>query len=206
MTITSRSRQAADWTFGGRWPYAPRWFSTPAGRLHYVDEGPREGPPVVLLHGNPTWGFLYRAFIGPLTEAGYRVIVPDFLGFGRSDKPPARRHYRALAHAERLCALLDSLDLREATVVPQDWGGLGLAWAIANPDRVAGLLILNTTAHRPRERWRFPLPFRLFRAPVAGELLVRGAGLFHRAFLFRAGVTSRLPAEVKAAYLAPHPS
>ena len=67
----------SDWTFGGTWPYQPRWFDTPDGRLHYVDEGPRDAPPVVLMHGNPTWGYLYRNFIPPLVEAGYRVIVPD---------------------------------------------------------------------------------------------------------------------------------
>ena len=76
-----------DWTFGGLWPFEPCWFETSDGRMHYVDEGPRHGRPIVLVHGNPTWGFLYRDFIGPLTQAGHRAIVPDHLGFGRSDKP-----------------------------------------------------------------------------------------------------------------------
>ena len=78
---------STDWTFGGTWPYEPRWFDTPDGRLHYVDEGPRDGKPIVMVHGNPTWGYLYRNFIPPLVDAGYRCIVPDHLGFGRSDKP-----------------------------------------------------------------------------------------------------------------------
>jgi alpha/beta hydrolase fold len=109
-----------DWTFGGLWPFEPRWFETSDGRMHYVDEGPRDGRPVVLVHGNPTWGFLYRNFIGPLTEAGHRAIVPDHLGFGRSDKPTDPELYRIPRHVTRLEALLESLDLGDAVVVVQD--------------------------------------------------------------------------------------
>jgi pimeloyl-ACP methyl ester carboxylesterase len=198
-----------DWTFGGAWPYEPRWFDTPDGRMHYVDEGSQQGDPVVMLHGNPTWGFLYRKFIPALVEAGHRAIVPDHLGFGRSEKPDDPELYRIHRHAERLEALLESLDLRDATVVPQDWGGpIGLRWAVRHPERVRSLFILNTFAHRPRDRVKLPVPLRLFRAPGAGELAVKGAHLFVRGFLFRAGVVQRdrLTADVKAAYLAPHPN
>src|ERR687891_117881 len=80
-------RKAMDWTFGGLWPYEPRWCDSDDGRMHYVDEGPRDGRPVVLLHGNPTWSFLYRNFIPSLVDAGHRAIAVDHLGFGRSDKP-----------------------------------------------------------------------------------------------------------------------
>jgi haloalkane dehalogenase len=200
---------ALDWTFGGLWPYEPRWFDTPDGRLHYVDEGPRGGRPVVLVHGNPTWGFLYRNFVGPLADAGHRVIVPDHLGFGRSEKPAQPERYRIAAHVARLDSLLESLDLSDATVVPQDWGGpIGLSWAVAHPQRGAGLFILNTYAHRPPGKVPLPLPLRLFRTPGVGEVMVKGLGLFHRVFLFRAGVVhhERLTPEVKRAYLAPHPS
>jgi haloalkane dehalogenase len=198
-----------DWTFGGLWPHEPRWFETEDGRLHYVDVGPRDGRPVVLVHGNPTWGFLYRDFIGPLTDAGHRVIVPDHLGFGRSDKPDDPQVYEIPRHAARLDALLESLELRDAVVVPQDWGGpIGLAWAVAHPERVAGLFILNTFAHRPPRAVSLPLPLRLFRIPGVGEVMVKGLGLFHRVFLFRAGVVhrDRLTSEVRRAYLAPHPT
>lgn len=198
-----------DWTFGGLWPYAPRWFDTPDGRLHYVDEGPCDGRPVVLLHGNPTWGFLYRNFIGPLVDAGHRVIVPDHLGFGRSDKPRDPRCYRIEEHVRRLDDLLESLDLHEATVVPQDWGGpIGLAWAVAHPERVAGLFLLNTAAHILVNDVGIPLTLRMFRAPALGEIMVKGLGLFHRVFLFRVGTTrhDRLTRAVKRAYLAPHPT
>jgi len=198
-----------DWTFNGSWPYEPRWFDTPGGRMHYVDEGPRDGKPVVLLHGNPTWGYLYRHFIGALAGAGHRAIVPDHLGFGRSDKPDRPDLYRIRRHAERLEALLESLDLSGATVVPQDWGGpIGLYWATRHPERVDRLFILNTYAHRPPGDVELPLPLRLFRMPVVGEVMVKGLDMFKRVFLFRVGVhhRERLTAEVKGAYRAPHPS
>jgi pimeloyl-ACP methyl ester carboxylesterase len=200
---------AEDWTFNGLWPFEPCWFDTPDGRMHYVDEGPRDGRPVVLVHGNPTWGFLYRNFIGPLAEAGYRVIVPDHLGFGRSEKPATPERYRIPRHAQRLDALLESLDLHDAVVVPQDWGGpIGLSWAVAHPERVSGLFILNTFAHGPRGEVKLPLPLRMFRAPGLGEVLVKGLHMFVRVFLFRVGVVhrERLTPEVRRAYLAPHPT
>jgi haloalkane dehalogenase len=200
---------AEDWTFGGTWPYEPRFFDTPDGRMHYVDEGPRDGKPVVLVHGNPTWGYLYRNFIPPLVDAGHRAIAPDHLGFGRSDKPDRPELYTIARHAKRMEALLESLDLRDATVVPQDWGGpIGLWWATRHPDRVGRLFILNTFAHRPPEKVSLPLPLRLFRTPGVGEVMVKGLDLFKRVFLFRAGVVhrERLTPEVKRAYRAPHPS
>src|SRR5215211_7505033 len=198
-----------DWTFGGTWPYEPHWFDSPDGRMHYVDEGPRDGSTVVLAHGNPTWAYLYRNFIGPLSQAGHRAIAFDHLGFGRSDKPDRPELYTIRRHCERAEALLESLQLREATVVPQDWGGpIALWWATRHPDRVRSLFILNTFAHRPPERVRLPLPLRLFRTPGVGEVMVKGLDLFKRVFLFRAGVVhrDRLTAEVKRAYRAPHPN
>ena len=200
---------AVDWTFGGTWPFAPRYFPTPDGRMHYIDEGARSGRPVVLVHGNPTWGYLYRNFIPPLVAEGYRVIVPDHLGFGRSDKPDRPSAYGVERHAERLEMLLESLDLTETTLVPQDWGGpLGLYWATRHPTRVRSLVILNTFAHRPTRRVSLPLPLHLFRTPGVGEVLVKGGHAFVRVFLFGAGVVhhERLTKEVRAAYLAPHPT
>ena len=190
----------ADWTFDGTWPYEPQWFDTPDGRMHYVDEGPRDGRPVVMVHGNPTWGYLYRNFIPALVEAGHRAIVPDHLGFGRSDKLHDPDLCHVPRHAERLDALLESLDLRGATVVPQDWGGpTGLYWATRHPERVDGLFILNTYAHGFRreslppgkDKIPLPLPLRLFRTPVVGEVLVKGLDAFKRGFLFGQGVVHR---------------
>jgi len=198
-----------DWTFDGTWPFAPQWFESADGRLHYVDEGPRDGAPVVMLHGNPSWGYLWRNFIPPLVDAGYRAIVPDHLGFGRSDKPDDPALYAIPRHADRLEALLESLDLRGATVVPQDWGGpIGLAWAARHPDRVDRLAILNTFAHRPRRKVDLPFALKLFRTPGVGEVMVKGLHAFVRVFLFSHGVMhkERLTPAARSAYLAPHPT
>jgi pimeloyl-ACP methyl ester carboxylesterase len=201
--------RVTDWSFEGTWPFEPRWFDTPDGRLHYVDEGPRDRRPVVLVHGNPTWGYLYRNFIPPLAEAGHRAIAVDHLGFGRSDKPDDTELYRVPRHAQRLDALLESLDLRGATVVPQDWGGpIGLHWAARHPERVDGLFILNTWAHGwnpdalPPGKDKVPLPLHLFRTPGVGELLVKGLDAFKRGFLFGQGVvhSERLTPVVWRAY------
>lgn len=196
-----------DWTFEGTWPFAPRWFDGPDGRMHYVDEG--QGDPVVLVHGNPTWGYLYRHFIPPLVAAGHRVVVPDHLGFGRSDKPDDASRYTIARHCARLESLLESLDLQRATLAVQDWGGfIGLYWASRHPERIARLFIMNTFAHRPRAEVSLPLPLRLFRVPGVGELLVKGLDFFKHVFMFRAGVVhhERMTPVVRRAYLAPHPS
>ena len=200
---------ADDWTFGGSWPYEPRWFDSADGRLHYVDEGPRDGKPVVMVHGNPTWGYLYRNFISGLVDAGFRCVVPDHLGFGRSDKPDDAKLYQVPRHAERLDALLESLDLHEATLVCQDWGGpTGFYWATRHPERLAALCVLNTIAHRPRREVELPLPLKLFRTPIVGEVMVKGANLFVRVFLLKAGIMhkDRIDANMRAAYTTPHPT
>ena len=198
-----------DWTFEGTWPFEPKWFETAEGRLHYIDEGPRDGPPVIMVHGNPTWGYLWRNFVPPLVDGGFRTIVPDHLGFGRSDKPDNREFYRIPRHAERLEALLESLDLRRATIVSQDWGGpIGLAWAARHPDRVDRLAVLNTFAHRPKRKVPLPFALKLFRTPGVGEIMAKGLHAFVRVFLFRQGVMdkSRMTPVVRRAYLAPHPT
>jgi haloalkane dehalogenase len=111
------------------WPYAPRYLeiADPAHgalRMHYVDEGPSDGAIVLLLHGEPTWGFLYRKMIPPLVAAGRRVIAPDLIGFGRSDKLAERGDYSFASHARWLRAFIDALPLRDITLFCQDWGGL----------------------------------------------------------------------------------
>ena len=99
--------------FGGTWPFAPRYFSGNGFRMHYVDEG--HGDPIVCLHGEPTWGYLYRRFIPPLSQV-YRVIVPDHMGFGKSETP-RDRHYSLKPHVENLTGLIDALDLKNVTLV-----------------------------------------------------------------------------------------
>ncbi|MXV79475.1 MAG: alpha/beta fold hydrolase, partial [Chloroflexi bacterium] len=110
----------AEETFDGTFPFEPQFSEAPGFRMHYVDEG--EGEPLVLLHGEPTWGYLYRNFIPALSET-HRVIVPDHMGFGKSETPQDRV-YTMKTHVENLTALIDELDLQDITFVVQDWGGM----------------------------------------------------------------------------------
>ena len=130
------------------WPFAPHYLAQPdALHLHYVDEGPRQAPRTFLcLHGQPTWGYLYRRMIPIFAAAGHRVVAPDFLGFGRSDKPMDDAIYTFDFHRRSLLDLIEALDLRNIVLVVQDWGGLiGLTLPMAAPQRYAGLLVMNTT-------------------------------------------------------------
>lgn len=198
-----------DWTFGGEWPFEPKWFDTPAGKLHYIDEGPRDTPPIVMVHGNPTWSYLYRRFIKAALDSGYRTIALDHLGFGRSDKPTSQAVYSIANHADRCEALLGSLNINNAIMVVQDWGGpIGLTFAARNPGRVAGLFVLNTFFTRPLKQVPLPPIIRAFQAPILGDMIVKGAHAFVRGFLFKAGLAdpSRLSDVDQAAYLAPHPN
>jgi haloalkane dehalogenase len=132
------------------WPYEPRYAEVSGLRLARVDEG--SGDPVVLLHGEPTWSFLYRNVIPPLLSAGLRVIAPDFPGFGRSDKPADIGWYSYDRHCHLLAAHLGSLSLPPVTLVVQDWGGpIGLRWAMRHPEAVARIVILNTGLFNGRE-------------------------------------------------------
>ncbi|MEZ5224956.1 MAG: alpha/beta fold hydrolase [Ilumatobacteraceae bacterium] len=130
-----------DETFDGTWPFAPHLFEGSGFRQHYVDEG--SGDPIVLLHGEPTWGYLYRNIIGPLTRHG-RVIVPDHMGFGKSETPQDR-DYSIQDHVENLERLIDHLGLDSITIVGQDWGGpIGTGFALRNPARIKRLCFMNT--------------------------------------------------------------
>ncbi len=114
-------------------------------RMHYVDEGPRDGPVVIMLHGEPTWSYLYRKMIPPLANAGFRALAPDFIGFGKSDKLTDRAAYSYLAHVTWMKEWLDQLALTDITFFGQDWGGLiGLRLVAENPDRFARVMIGNT--------------------------------------------------------------
>src|SRR4051812_41001175 len=125
------------------WDFEPHYADVDGLRMHYVDEG--GGRPVVCFHGEPTWAYLYRKLAQPLLAAGERVVAVDMPGFGRSDKPTEIGWYSYERHYEHVSAVLAGLDLSDATVVVQDWGGaVGLRWAVENPDRVERLAILNT--------------------------------------------------------------
>src|SRR3954449_2764103 len=128
-------------------PYEPRYVEVDGGlRVGYVEDGPADGDPVLLLHGEPSWSFLYRRMIPVLAGAGLRVIAPDLIGFGRSDKPVDSAAYSYAAHVGWMReALFDRLDLRDVTLVGQDWGGLiGLRLVAEHPDRFARVVAANT--------------------------------------------------------------
>jgi len=132
------------------WPFAPHYMTITdadgtALRLHYVDEGPRDGPVVLLMHGEPSWAYLYRKMIAGLTARGYRVVAPDLIGFGRSDKPAARTDYTYERHVAWMSAWLTQIDLKDVTLFCQDWGGLiGLRLVAAFPERFAAVCVGNT--------------------------------------------------------------
>jgi pimeloyl-ACP methyl ester carboxylesterase len=132
---------AADEDFDGTWPFAPRFCDAAGFRQHYADEG--SGRPVLLLHGQPTWGYIYRRFV-PALAATHRVIVPDHMGFGKSETPPDRE-YTLRTHVANLAALIEALDLRDITLVMQDWGGpIGIGYAVRHPERIHSLVLMNT--------------------------------------------------------------
>jgi len=160
-----------DQRFAGLLGYAfePRYLDQTGLRMHYVDEG--SGTPVLLLHGEPTWAFLYRKMIPPLSRVA-RVVAPDYFGFGRSDKPTRLEDYSYDFHYGSIERLADALDLRDATIVVQDWGGpVGLRLAVEHPERVARLVILNTgigAGRAPSPEW---LRFREFMRRVGSDLV-----------------------------------
>ncbi|MGH7823128.1 MAG: alpha/beta fold hydrolase, partial [Candidatus Binatia bacterium] len=131
----------ADETFDGTFPFRAHFTDAPGFRMHYVDEG--QGEPIVCLHGEPTWGYLYRKFIPPLAET-HRVIVPDHMGFGKSETPQDRE-YTLRTHVENLTKLIDELALQNVTFVAQDWGGpMAGAYTVRHPERVKRLCLMNT--------------------------------------------------------------
>ncbi len=126
-------------------PWAPRYLDWRGMRVHYLDEGPKDAPVCLCLHGEPTWGYLYRRMIPPFLASGARVVAPDFLGFGRSDKPEDEAAYSFEVHRAVLLEFVERLDLRRVTLVVQDWGGLlGLTAPMEAPERYARLLVMNT--------------------------------------------------------------
>jgi haloalkane dehalogenase len=132
-------------------PYQPHWRELDGLRLAHLDEG--DGAPVLLVHGEPTWSFLWRHAIPPLRDAGFRCVVPDHAGFGRSDKPLDLGWYSYDRHTALLTDLVERLDLRDATVVVHDWGGpIGLRVAVEQPDRIAKLVVLDTGLFTGRQR------------------------------------------------------
>ena len=177
--------------------FAPNYVDVDGLRMHYLDEGPKTGRPVVCFHGEPSWSYLYRKMVGPLVDAGHRVVVPDYAGFGRSDKPTDRRWYTYDRHVELMTRVLGSLDLQDAIVLGQDWGGpIGLRWAVENAERVGALAISNTGVFTGRVSKGF-LAWRDF-AEKNPDLPV--------GIVIQGGTATELPDDVVAAYDAPFPN
>jgi haloalkane dehalogenase len=181
-------------------PWEPRYVQTSDGlRVAVVDEGPRDAQPVLLLHGEPTWSYLYRKMIPVLLDAGLRVVVPDLVGFGRSDKPVRDDDYTYERHVEWMrSALFDELDLRDVVLVCQDWGGLiGLRLLTEQPERFARVVAANTGL--PDGTRRMPDAWWLFH-----EFVQKTPDL-PIGFLVASGCADGLPDDVVAAYDAPFP-
>lgn len=181
-------------------PYQPRYVPVADGlQMAYVEAGPAGGEPVLLLHGEPTWSFLYRGVIPVLADAGLRVLAPDLIGFGRSDKPAATADYSYARHVEWVRSFaFDALDLHRVTVVGHDWGGLiGLRLAAEHPDPIARIVATNTGL--PTGDHPMPDVWLRFREAV------RNASELDIARLVQSGCQRTLPPAVRAAYDAPFP-
>lgn len=189
-------------------PFAEHWLTLEPGiRMHYVDEGPRDAPVVLMLHGNPTWSFYWRRLIAALSPT-HRVIAPDHIGCGKSDKPDdARYPYRLARRIADIEQLVESLELRELTLIVHDWGGMiGMGWAHRHPQMLTKLVLLNTAAFPLPTSKRLPASLWLARNTALGSVLVRGFNAFSRGAT-RFCVTRRpLSAEVREALCAPYDS
>jgi len=194
--------------FREEYSFEPHFLDTPGGALHYVDEGPespdsKRSSTILCVHGNPTWSFYYRRLIRAFRGA-HRVIAPDHIGCGLSDKPQDWS-YRLQDHVANLERLVLELDLRDITLVVHDWGGaIGFGVAVRHPERFARFLVTNTAAF-PADR--IPLRINVCRTPFLGELAVRGLNAFARAATHMAlERTERMTPKIRRAYLAPYDS
>jgi haloalkane dehalogenase len=181
------------------YPFEPHYAEIDGLRIHYLDEGPRSADPVLLLHGEPSWSYLYRKLIPILTEAGHRTVAPDLVGFGRSDKPVRREDYTYQRHVDWVRGLLEHLDLRRITLVGQDWGGLiGLRLVAEETQRFARVVAANTL-----------LPTGDDGSPGPGFdawlKFSQEVPEFPTGQILQGATVSDLPDEVVAAYEAPFP-
>jgi len=200
--MTTKTLRTPDDRFQGLpdWPYAPRYVDDLAGykdlRVHYVDEGPKDARCFLCLHGEPTWAYLYRKMLPEFLGSGARVVCPDWLGFGRSDKPVGDAVYGFNFHRNMMIALIRRLDLRRVTLVVQDWGGLlGLTLPMDMPERIERLLVMNTALAVGKPAGP---GFDAWRAYVAANPDMNCAALMARA-------TPVLSKAEAAAYAAPFP-
>ena len=180
------------------YPFAPHYVRYGRMRMHYLDEGPAGSDPVLMLHGEPSWCYLYRRLIPTIVDAGHRAIAPDLFGFGRSDKPTARTDYTYQFHVESIAHFIHTLNLTNITLVCQDWGGLiGLRVAADHPERFARIVASNTFL--PTGDLTPPEAFFQWReySQTVEE--------FHAGGIVKGGTVHELPPEIIAAYDAPFP-
>jgi haloalkane dehalogenase len=182
------------------YPFAPHWTELADGlRMHHVDEGPSGADPVLMLHGEPSWSYLYRRMIPVFADAGFRAVAPDLIGFGKSDKPANRGDYSYQSHLDWLTEWLSALDLRRITLVCQDWGSLlGLRLAAEQPDRFDRIVVAN--GFLPTAERKAPAAFHVWRA-FALHTPVLPIGR-----IVAVGTRRRLSKAERAAYDAPFPS
>ncbi|PCI51017.1 MAG: haloalkane dehalogenase [Moraxellaceae bacterium] len=184
------------------YPFNRHFFTGCEYTLHFVDEG--SGPPILLMHGNPTWSFLWRKIIPQLVNAGYRVIAPDLFGLGLSEKPHYRSAHTLASHAKHIGALIRHLDLHHLTIVGQDWGGpiIGLAAAM-NPQRIHGAVFCNTAIRAVRKPPRITPFHRISHWPIIGELLFRHLNLPVAGMRFAQGKNAKMDPICRKAYRYP---
>ncbi|MFI5322690.1 MAG: alpha/beta fold hydrolase [Thermodesulfobacteriota bacterium] len=193
-----------DETFGGAYPFTPRFFDAGNFMMHYVDEG--EGEPVILLHGDPTWGYLWRKFVPALSKER-RVIVPDHMGMGKSDAPGEPYPYLLRHHVANLEALITSLGLTDITLAMHDWGGpVGLGFAVRHPELIKRLVITNTWAFARWPGASFPRLIEMIRSPRGESFVLEKNGYVSRAMSGTVNYPEKITKEVMDAYLAPFPS
>jgi len=187
------------------YPFDSHFLDIGGLKYHYLDEG--EGDPVVAVHGNPTWSFYYRELVKEL-RGDHRVVAPDHIGCGLSDKPGDDRYpYTLSRRVEDFSRLMDELGLEGVNLVLHDWGGMiGLAWAVQNPERVKRLVILNTAAFPLPESKPFPWQLWLVRDTPIGPLMVRGLNAFSRGASHVACTRKKLSKTMRDAYCAPYDS
>jgi len=189
------------------YPFASHWLSLNGNRMHFLDEGPRDAPVVLMLHGNPTWSFYYRNLVLALRDK-YRCIVPDHIGCGLSDKPDDRHYsYTLSQRIADLAALTAHLKLDSPLhLLVHDWGGMiGFGWARHQPQRIASMVVANTAAFPMPAHKRLHFALWLARIPGLGALLIRGFNAFS-GLAARVAFKHPVSAEVKKAYTGPYDS
>jgi len=179
-------------------PFEPHYSTIDGLRVHYVDEGPNTASPILLMHGEPSWSYLYRKMIPVLVAGGHRCVAPDLIGFGRSDKLASRGDYSYQFHVDVMNKFVRNLDITKATLFGQDWGGLiGIRVLIDNPDRFGQLVVANTGLptgdHQPSEAFHKWLEYS------------QNVENFHVGGIIKGGCATELSAETVAAYDAPFP-